>query len=370
MPKRRLALFAPAFGPRTVARALTQALAQGFARDGFWVRPDLEVAVLCPTRPESRADAEQLGRLHGQAVSTDLESIAERKGFVEGLILVADTDSVSGLDAPGAGAWDAALVRLIGALNRVGRPLPVFAVPSLGTLPTTMLCLEYGQKWRSPIATAGLVGVAPRLPALDLTPHNKFTQAVLVAPAGAKDLGGTVIDALLAVTEAPGPPRPLKSLQFLSGAAVFAAAEDGRWPRRLLAAALSRCDDIKGLSVDDGRTQDLMIDNMVARLASQPGACLIHHDHGFQATVVLLAGAVGTHTLALGGPRGVVASTQFLIPFSPSLATAAPLAARLVDFFTALRTSTDRALRVAQILEAAARSQQEAGIMVSIPSKK
>ena len=50
----------------------------------------------------------------------------------------------------------------------------------------------------------------------------------------------------------------VKAVQMIEGDAVWKAGEEGRYSKDLLTAALSRSDTPLGLTVTDGRTQDLV----------------------------------------------------------------------------------------------------------------
>ena len=61
---------------------------------------------------------------------------------------------------------------------------------------------------------------------------------------------------------------------------------------RLLTSALSRSDTPLGLTVKDGRTQDLVASGELRRLATNPKAYFIEYRDGLRATVLMLDGAI------------------------------------------------------------------------------
>ena len=67
----------------------------------------------------------------------------------------------------------------------------------------------------------------------------------------------------------------VKSVQLIEGDAVWKAGEEGRWSKELLTAALSRSDTPLGLTVKDGRTQDLVHNRRTAE-AGQGSRGLFH----------------------------------------------------------------------------------------------
>ena len=85
----------------------------------------------------------------------------------------------------------------------------------------------------------------------------------------------------------------VKAVQLITGDAVWKAGERGRWSRELLEAALSRSDSLQGLTVTDGRTQNLVsTGDELRRLARQPAAYCIEYADGTHATLLMLNGAV------------------------------------------------------------------------------
>jgi hypothetical protein len=60
----------------------------------------------------------------------------------------------------------------------------------------------------------------------------------------------------------------------------------------LLSSALSRSDTPLGLTVADGRTQDLVGGNVLPSLVKDPAAYLIEYSDGLRATMLMLDGAV------------------------------------------------------------------------------
>ena len=66
----------------------------------------------------------------------------------------------------------------------------------------------------------------------------------------------------------------VKSVQMIEGDAVWKAGEEGRWSKELLTSALSRSDTPQGLTVQDGRTQDLVGSGELQKLVKNPGGVL------------------------------------------------------------------------------------------------
>ena len=65
-----------------------------------------------------------------------------------------------------------------------------------------------------------------------------------------------------------------------------------RWSKDLLVAALSRSDTPLGLTVKDGRTQDLVGSGELQKLVEKPEAYVIEYRDGLRATMLNLRGAL------------------------------------------------------------------------------
>ena len=101
---------------------------------------------------------------------------------------------------------------------------------------------------------------------------------------------------------------------------------EGRYSKELLTAALSRSDTPLGLTVDDGRTQDLVASGELQKLVKNPAAYFIEYRDGLKATLLMLNGALKDFNFAArlkGAPD--VQSTQFLLTPEPNVTYSACL---------------------------------------------
>ena len=92
----------------------------------------------------------------------------------------------------------------------------------------------------------------------------------------------------------------VKAVQLLEGDDVWVARAANRWSNDLLSSALSRSDTPLGLSVLDGRTQDLSAPGVLEQLVENPVAYCIEYNDGTKATLLILNGAIGITTSRLG----------------------------------------------------------------------
>ncbi len=146
----------------------------------------------------------------------------------------------------------------------------------------------------------------------------------------------------------------VQAVQLLEGDAVWKAGDEGRYSRELLTSALSRSDTPLGLTVKDGRTQDLVASGELRKLAKNPKAYCIEYRDGLRATLLMLDGAIQDFNFAarLSGPPGNQ-STQFLRTPEPNATHSACLMHKVEEMIAtgAAPYPVDRTLLVGGILE-------------------
>jgi hypothetical protein len=147
----------------------------------------------------------------------------------------------------------------------------------------------------------------------------------------------------------------VEAVQMIEGEAVWKAGEEGRWSKELLTAALSRSDTPQGLTLVDGRTQDLVGSGELPKLAKHPAAYFIEYRDGLRTTLLMLDAALGDFNFAarVRGIKGL-ASTQFLLTPNPNVTYSACLVSKIEEMFETGRAPypVERTLLVSGILEA------------------
>lgn len=145
------------------------------------------------------------------------------------------------------------------------------------------------------------------------------------------------------------------AVQMLEGEEVWAAGDAGRWSWRLLEAALSRSDSPRGLTEEDGRTQDLVGSGEVKRLVEKPAAYFVEYNDGLKATLLMLNGAVKDFCVAvkLRGEETPL-STQFLLTPGENVTYSACLVSKIEEMFVTGRAPypVERTMLVSGVLEA------------------
>jgi len=168
-----------------------------------------------------------------------------------------------------------------------GRAVPVFSDKHLSwDWQKAKRMYDWSREMGFPLMAGSSVSVTFRRPELDFPLGTRFQEAMAVGSGWADD-GGLFhnVEAVECFVERRrGGETGLKAVQWLEGQAVWKAAEQGRWSRQVLDAALA-C----GQSVAPGRLEEVV---------KNPVACFLEYNDGAQATVLLLGGKVNEYLAA------------------------------------------------------------------------
>jgi hypothetical protein len=145
----------------------------------------------------------------------------------------------------------------------------------------------------------------------------------------------------------------VKAVQLVEDDAVWKAGDEGRWSKELLTAALSRSDTPLGLTVKDGRTQDLVHNGELPKLAKNPWAYFIDYADGFRATLLMLDGALWDFNFAARVQGRGIVSNQFLLTPEPNVTYSACLIGKVEEMFSTGKAPypVERTLLTSGILE-------------------
>ena len=121
----------------------------------------------------------------------------------------------------------------------------------------------------------------------------------------------------------------VRAVQWVEGEAVW---REG-WSKDLLVAALSRSDTPLGLTVKDGRTQDLVASGQLKELVTKPVAYVIEYRDGLRATMLNLRGALQDFNFAARVNGLGIVSTQFLLTPEPNVTYSACLMSKAEEMF-------------------------------------
>jgi hypothetical protein len=157
-------------------------------------------------------------------------------------------------------------------------------------------------------------------------------------------------------------------VQLLDGDAAWAAISSNM----LLRAALSRSDTPLGLTVLDGRTQDLTAPGVLPSLVKHPAVYQMEYRDGLQATMMMLDGAVKDFTFAARLSDSRMVSTQFLLTPEPNVTYSACLVAKIEEMFLtgSAPYPVERTLLTSGILESCLESRKQGNQRLQTPHLK
>jgi hypothetical protein len=161
----------------------------------------------------------------------------------------------------------------------------------------------------------------------------------------------------------------VKAVQLLEGDDAWAAGNAGRWSKELLSSALSRSDTPLGLTVLDGRTQDMVASGVLPQLVKNPAAYCIEYNDGTRATLLILNGAIMDFNIAARVAGHGLVSTQFFLPPAPNVTYSACLAAKIEQTFQTASAAypVERTLLTTGMLEACLRSRHRLNQRLETP---
>ena len=222
-----------------------------------------------------------------------------------------------------------------------------------------------------PLLAGSSLPVTWRLPQLELEHGCQIEEALMIGVGGSDPMDYHALEAMQCMIERrQGGETGVAAVQLVDGEEVWRQLEGGRFSRRLLEAALSRCDSPKGLPEEDGRTIDLLSSGELQRLAQNPAAYLIEFRDGLQATLLMLNGAVGDFCFAasVAGLEETVSCQFFLTPL-PNVDYSACLVAKIDEMIRsgAAPFPAERTMIVCGYLEACLQSRHQGGARLETP---
>jgi hypothetical protein len=215
--------------------------------------------------------------------------------------------------------------------------------------------VETSRRLHFPLLGGSSLPVTWRLPSIELPSGCEIESALMVGEGGSDAMDFHALEGLQCMVERRrGGETGVKAVQLLEGDAVWKSLDDGRVPKDLLASALSRSDTPLGLTVADGRTQNLLASGELRNLVKQPAAYLIEYRDGLKAAILMLDGAIRDFNFAArvkGSSQ--LWSTQFLLTPEPNVTYSACLMHKAREMFESgvAPYPVERTLLVSGILE-------------------
>lgn len=311
----------------------------GYPRHGRWHTPPIEVvSAYVDQKPAGDLSAERAAS-HGFQV---YPSIAEAlrcggpKLAVDGVVIIGEHGNYP-RNHKGQILYPRFefLEQVVRVFEQDGRAVPVFNDKHLSySWEKARQMVAHSKRLRFPFLAGSSLPVTWRLPPVEVPYGARLREALMVGVGGSDPMDYHALEAMQCMVERRrGGESGIRSVQLLEGDAVWTAASEGRWSRRLLEAALSRSDSLHGVSELDSRPQDLANNGELRRLVPNPAAYLIERHDGLKTTLLMLNGALEDYTFATELESGQVISTQFFLPPTPNVTYSACLVAQIEEMF-------------------------------------
>ncbi|HYM12682.1 MAG TPA: hypothetical protein VEU62_18230 [Bryobacterales bacterium] len=244
----------------------------------------------------------------------------------------------------------------VDVFEKDGRATPVYNDKHLSySFEKAKAMVDASKRLGFPMLAGSSLPVTWRLPDMELPLDCEIEDALMVGVGGSDPMDYHALEALQCMIERrKGGETGVKAVHMIEGDAVWKAGEEGRWSKELLTSALSRSDSPQGLTLTDGRTQDLVGDGVLPGLVKEPAAYFVEHRDGLRTTLLMLNGAVQDFNFAArvkGMPR--LQSTQFFLSPVPNVTYSACLVNKIDEMFETSHAPypVERTLIVSGILE-------------------
>ncbi len=253
-----------------------------------------------------------------------------------------------------------------------GRAVPVYNDKHLSySFEKAQKMVATSHRMKFPFLAGSSLPVTWRLPDVELPMNCEISDALMVGYGGSDPMDYHALEAMQCMVERrKGGETGVKSVQLIEGDAVWKAGEEGRWSKELLTCALSRSDSPLGATVTDGRTQDMVANGEIRKLAAKPGAYFIEYRDGFKATLLMVDGAVKDYMFAarLKGVKEPV-STQFFLTPVPNVTYSACLISKIEEMILTgvAPYPVERTLIVSGMLEACLTSKVQGKKLLATP---
>ena len=250
-----------------------------------------------------------------------------------------------------------------------GRSVPYFNNQNLSySFRQAQSMVTTAERLKFPLLSGSALTVTWRLPDIDIPIGASIQEAVMVCPFEGMEFDA--IEALQCMMERrKGGETGVKNVQLLEGDEVWAASDSGRWSKEVLSSALSRSDGPLGITVIDGRPQDMAMSGVLPQLVKNPAAYSIEYTDGTRATMLVLQGADNQFTFSARVPGHGFIATQFFRSPAPNLAYSAALTAKVEEMFVTKNAPypVRRNLLTAGILDAAYSSRNRMNQRIDTP---
>jgi hypothetical protein len=343
----------------------------GYPMDGAWHKPNVQVVSLyVDQKPNGDLSAERAREFGFSVYSTIAEALCcgGKTLACDAVLVVAEHG-----DYPSNDKGQKLYPRFEffeqcrEVFERSGRAVPLYSDKHLSySFEKANRMVAASRRLGFPMMAGSSLPVTWRLPEIEIPMGAKVEEALMVGTGGSDAMDFHALEGLQCMVERrAGGETGVRAVQLLDGDAAWAAIASNK----LLSAALSRSDTPLGLTLQDGRTQDLTASGVLPSLVKHPAVYQIDYRDGLRANMMMLDGAVKDFTFAarLGDSRTL--STQFLLTPEPNVTYSARLVSKIEEMFMtgSAPYPVERTLLTSGILESCLESRKQGNQVLQTP---
>jgi hypothetical protein len=365
---RRIAVVTTIYRYLSHAQHIADRFLVGYPYAGQWHRPDMKIVSLyVDQKPEGDQSAERAKEFGFTVYPTIAEALrcGGDKMAVDAVLIIGEHGNYP---------WNEKgqilypryefFKQCVDVFEKDGRVVPVYNDKHLSySFERAKWMVDTAHRMKFPMLAGSSLPVTWRLPDIELPLNCEIEDALMVGEGGSDPMDYHALEAMQCMIERrKGGETGVKAVQMIEGDAVWKAGEQGRWSKQLLTAALSRSDTPQGLTITDGRTQNLVGNGELPKLVAKPAAYFIEHNDGLRTTLLMLNGALKDFNFA-AKVRNMpgIQSTQFFLSPTPNVTYSACLVSKIEEMFATGKAPypVERTLIVSGILESCLTSRLE-----------
>jgi len=338
MATKRIAVITTIYRYLSHAQHFADRFLVGYPRQGRWHRPNMKIASLYVAQRPEGEQGQDRAREFGFAVYPTIAEALRCGGdelAVDAVLLIGEHG-----DYPTNEKGQVLYPRYeffkecVKVFEEDGRAVPIFNDKHLSySFEKAQEMVADAHRLGFGLLAGSSLPVTWRLPDVELPMECEIADALMVGVGGSDPMDYHALEAMQCMLERrKGGETGVHAVQMLEGDAVW--EETGAFSHELLEAALSRSDTPCGLTLEDGRTQNLLRNGELQKLVENPAAYFIHYADGLKATLLMLNGAVRDYCFAArlkDNPTPL--STQFFLTPTPNVTYSACLIAKIEELF-------------------------------------
>ena len=374
--RKKLAIIASIWKYLSHAQHFGDRFLVGYPRQGKWHYPEMDVVSLYvdqkPEGDQSEDRAKEFGFKVYPTVKETLRCGGDKLAVDGVLLFIEHGDYPRNKKGQILYPRYELFQQVIEVFEQDKRAVPVFNDKHLSyDTAKAKKMVEASKRLRFPMLAGSSLPVTWRIPAIEFSLDGIIEEALMVGVGSSDAMDYHALEALQCMVERrQGGESGVKSVQLIQGDAVWKAAEEGRWSKKLLEAALSRSNKILGKTLVDARPQDLVNNGQLPKIVKNPTAYFVEHSDGLRTTLLMLNEAVADYTFAakLQGMTEIQ-SALFYLPPEPNVVYSACLAEKIEEMIETGRAPypVERTLLVSGILDHCLESKVKANQQLETP---